>query len=36
MLEDGWSALLQDAECIPGAELERVEASLQFDGAINI
>src|SRR5579872_6425924 len=36
VLEDGWKALLNDANQIPGAELERLEASLQFDDPINI
>ncbi|HLJ59946.1 MAG TPA: AMP-binding protein [bacterium] len=36
VLEDGWKALLNDANQIPGAELERLEATLQFDDPINI
>jgi fatty-acyl-CoA synthase len=36
VLEDGWEALLRDAETVTGEQLASVEAELQFDDAINI
>ncbi len=36
VLEDGWEALLRDAERVDPAELDAREAELQFDEAINI
>src|SRR5438105_1351275 len=36
VLEDGWEALLRDGDGYPGAELEQLEAHLQFDDPINI
>jgi len=36
VLDDEWDALLADADTVSLSELETVEASLQFDDAINI
>ncbi len=36
VLEDGWEALLRDAERVPGSDLGERERSLQFDDPINI
>ena len=36
ILEDGWDALLRDADRVEAARLAEREASLQFDDAINI
>jgi fatty-acyl-CoA synthase len=36
VLDDGWDALLADAERVPAAELAERESALQFDDAINI
>jgi fatty-acyl-CoA synthase len=36
VLEDGWEALLRDAEGVPEAELEEFEQANQFDDPINI
>ena len=36
VLEDGWEALLADAERVPEEELAQLESTLQFDDAINI
>ncbi|HYM71242.1 MAG TPA: AMP-binding protein [bacterium] len=36
VLEDGWEALLRDADRVSDADLERLEARLQFDDPINI
>ena len=36
VLDDDWSRLLSDADAVPVTELNDLEASLQFDDAINI
>jgi fatty-acyl-CoA synthase len=36
VLDDGWGALLADAERVPAAALSEREGALQFDDAINI
>jgi hypothetical protein len=36
VLDDGWDALLEDADQVPEAALAEREAALQFDDAINI
>jgi fatty-acyl-CoA synthase len=36
VLEDGWEALLKDGDQVPEAQLEELEATLQFDDPINI
>jgi fatty-acyl-CoA synthase len=36
VLEDGWDALLADAEKVPEARLTELESTLQFDDPINI